>query len=240
MHQLHVLLLRLPGDRPRRSDRFRRSGAARSAWPDRARSAQRSRARSRASLAQSGIFNCVSCYKCEEVCPASIPIVSQVIEPLKAKAARSFPAWRSHALALRAIVAARGRVDPGALVLRVQGLRAFATCRAFCAFCVRGKIDPLKTLLMCKTAAASAGAAYPRMRDARNEICLLPRLLGAQHLCRAQCRDPSRRAQAGARACCSSNRPPAPARASCAPSTRSASTRSTCESSRSPNARACR
>ena len=30
-----------------------------------------------------------------------------------------------HSLALRAIVAARGRVDPGALVLRVQGLRAF-------------------------------------------------------------------------------------------------------------------
>ncbi len=37
------------------------------------------------SLARTGIFNCVSCYKCEEVCPASIPIVSRVIEPLKAQ-----------------------------------------------------------------------------------------------------------------------------------------------------------
>ncbi len=36
-------------------------------------------------LEHAGIFNCVSCYKCEEACPAKIPIVSQVIEPLKAK-----------------------------------------------------------------------------------------------------------------------------------------------------------
>jgi ferredoxin len=35
------------------------------------------------SLSLTGIFNCVSCYKCEEVCPASIPIVTAVIEPLK-------------------------------------------------------------------------------------------------------------------------------------------------------------
>ena len=46
-------------------------------------------------LAQTDIFSCVSCYKCEEVCPASIPIVTRVIEPLKAHARRrSFPPWR--------------------------------------------------------------------------------------------------------------------------------------------------
>ena len=39
------------------------------------------------SLALTGIFNCISCYKCEEACPAAIPIVSRVIEPLKAKTA---------------------------------------------------------------------------------------------------------------------------------------------------------
>ena len=48
-------------------------------------------------LAQSGIFNCVSCYKCEEVCPAGIPIVTQVIEPLKAKAAALVPGMAHHA-----------------------------------------------------------------------------------------------------------------------------------------------
>ena len=54
------------------------------------------------SLSLTGIFNCVSCYKCEEVCPASIPIVSQVIEPLKAKAAALVPEMAKHSNALRA------------------------------------------------------------------------------------------------------------------------------------------
>jgi succinate dehydrogenase/fumarate reductase iron-sulfur protein len=107
-----------------------------------------------AALAQTGIFNCVSCYKCEEVCPASIPIVSQVIEPLKAKAAALVPAMAHHALALRAIVAARGRVDPGALVLRVQGLGALKRLRRIFRLLARGKISPLRTLLVLKTAAA--------------------------------------------------------------------------------------
>jgi fumarate reductase (CoM/CoB) subunit B len=106
-------------------------------------------------LAQSGIFNCVSCYKCEEVCPAGIPIVTQVIEPLKAKAAGLVPGMAHHALALRAVVAARGRVDPGALVLRVQGLRAFKNLPRILRLLTRGKIAPLKTLLMWKTAAAA-------------------------------------------------------------------------------------
>jgi len=106
-------------------------------------------------LAQTGIFNCVSCYKCEEVCPAGIPIVSQVIEPLKAKAAVLVPAMAHHALALRAIVAARGRVDPGALVLRVQGLGALSRLRRILRLLVRGKISPLRTLLALKTAAAA-------------------------------------------------------------------------------------
>ena len=50
------------------------------------------------SLARTGIFHCVSCYKCEEVCPAGIPIVSRVIEPLKAKAAALVPAMAKHPL----------------------------------------------------------------------------------------------------------------------------------------------
>jgi succinate dehydrogenase/fumarate reductase iron-sulfur protein len=106
------------------------------------------------SLALTGIFNCISCYKCEEVCPAAIPIVSRVIEPLKAKAAELLPETAGHARALRAIVAARGRVDPGALVLRVQGLRALANLSRIVRLLLRGKINPLKTFLGKKTAAA--------------------------------------------------------------------------------------
>ena len=108
------------------------------------------------SLALTGIFNCVSCYKCEEVCPAAIPIVSRIIEPLKAKAAQLVPAMAKHSFALRDIVAARGRVDPGALVLRVQGLRALANMRRIVRLLMRRKINPLKTLFRIRTAAAEA------------------------------------------------------------------------------------
>jgi len=108
------------------------------------------------SLALTGIFNCVSCYKCEEVCPAAIPIVSRIIEPLKAKAALLVPAMAKHSFALRDIVAARGRVDPGALILRVQGLRALANMPRIVRLLLRRKINPLKTLFRIKTAAAEA------------------------------------------------------------------------------------
>ena len=107
------------------------------------------------SLALTDIFNCVSCYKCEEVCPAAIPIVSRIIEPLKAKAAELLPDMAKHSMALRTIVVARGRVDPGALVLRVQGLRALLNLPRIVRLLVRGKINPIKTFLIIKTAAAA-------------------------------------------------------------------------------------
>jgi len=108
------------------------------------------------SLALTDIFNCVSCYKCEEVCPASIPIVSRIIEPLKAKAAELLPHMAGHSFALRSIVAARGRVDPSALILRVQGIRALRNLPRVFRLLLRGKINPLKTFLLVKTAAAGA------------------------------------------------------------------------------------
>ena len=107
-------------------------------------------------LAGTGIFNCVSCYKCEEVCPAGIPIVSRAIEPLKAKAAALVPAMAKHPLVLRAVVAIRGRVDPGALILGVQGLRVLRNWRRVIRLLWRGKINPLRTLLRLRTPAAPA------------------------------------------------------------------------------------
>jgi fumarate reductase (CoM/CoB) subunit B len=107
-------------------------------------------------LAQSGIFHCVSCYKCEEVCPAHIPIVTGVIEPLKVKAVALVPEMASHPRALLQVVAQRGRVDPGALVLRVQGLVALRNVVRLLRLLLRGKIKPLRTLLGISTAAAAA------------------------------------------------------------------------------------
>ena len=133
------------------------------------------------SLALTGIFNCVSCYKCEEVCPAAIPIVSRMIEPLKAKAAQLVPEMAHHARALRRIVAARGRVDPGALVLSVQGLRALTRLPRIVRMFLRGKINPLRTLSAPKPRLPSPHAACSAARP-HDEICILSRLLGAQHL----------------------------------------------------------
>jgi succinate dehydrogenase/fumarate reductase iron-sulfur protein len=110
------------------------------------------------SLALTGIFNCVSCYKCEEVCPAAIPIVTQIIEPLKAKAAELVPGMARHSHALRAVVAARGTVDPSALVLRVRGLDALRDLPRALRLLWRGKINPIKTLLKRNTPASAAAA----------------------------------------------------------------------------------
>jgi fumarate reductase (CoM/CoB) subunit B len=118
----------------------------------------------RRSLALTGIFNCVSCYKCEEVCPAHIPIVTGIIEPLKAKTAELLPRMARHSLALRAVVASRGRVDPTALLLRVQGLRLlWKLPRAF-RLLVRGKIDPIKTFFRRTTPAADAARRILRRK----------------------------------------------------------------------------
>jgi hypothetical protein len=51
-------------------------------------------------------------------------------------------------------VAERGRVDPGALVVRVQGFRALLRLPRILRLLARGKISPLTTLLSFKTAAA--------------------------------------------------------------------------------------
>jgi heterodisulfide reductase subunit C len=109
-------------------------------------------------LATTGIFNCVSCYKCEEVCPAAIPIVSRVIEPLKAKAAQLAPEMARHSRALRTVVATRGRVDPGALMLRVQGLRVLRNLPRLLRMLVRGKINPVRTVLRLGSPAANAAS----------------------------------------------------------------------------------
>jgi fumarate reductase (CoM/CoB) subunit B len=112
----------------------------------------------RRSLELTGIFNCVSCYKCEEVCPAGIPIVSRVIEPLKARAAQLAPEMARHSFALRDVVASRGRVDPGELVLRVQGLRGLRNLRRILRLLARGKINPIRTILRIRTGAAEAAS----------------------------------------------------------------------------------
>jgi succinate dehydrogenase/fumarate reductase iron-sulfur protein len=93
------------------------------------------------------IFSCVSCYRCEEVCPASIPIVSGVIEPLKALAYRTSTHKPRHPHIFSRIIARRGRIDPTELVLKVRGLGSLRSAARALRLLVRGKIDPFRTLL---------------------------------------------------------------------------------------------
>jgi len=94
---------------------------------------------------RASIFSCVSCYKCEEVCPASIPIVSGVIEPLKALAYRQSGRKPRHAQAMLDVVRRRGRVDPSELMLRVRGLAAVVNLRRVFLLLVSRKINPVAT-----------------------------------------------------------------------------------------------
>ena len=105
-----------------------------------------SRERSQELIEQASIFSCVSCYRCEEVCPASIPIVSKIIEPLKAFAYRTAVDKPRHPQVFLGIIRRRGRIDPSELVLRVQGLRAVARVRRVLSLLVKGKVNPWATL----------------------------------------------------------------------------------------------
>lgn len=116
-------------------------------------------------LSISGIFNCVSCYKCEEVCPAKIPIVTSVIEPLKAKAAVLSPQLAHHALMFRKIISARGRIDPTELVFRVQGIALLLGIGRALRLLVRGKINPFKTLFGRWSNASTIAARLLRSKD---------------------------------------------------------------------------
>jgi succinate dehydrogenase/fumarate reductase iron-sulfur protein len=109
-------------------------------------------------LEHAGIFNCVSCYKCEEVCPAKIPIVTGVIEPLKAKTAALVPGAARHALIFRSIIAARGKIDPSELVLRVQGPKVLLQVGRALRLWLRGKISPFRTLFGKNPGAARAAS----------------------------------------------------------------------------------
>jgi len=102
--------------------------------------------RSIALLEQASVFSCVSCYRCEEVCPASIPIVSRVIEPLKAIVYRKSGRKPRHPDVFLNVIRRRGRIDPSELVLRIHGIRVLAQLRRAVLLLAAGKINPLRTL----------------------------------------------------------------------------------------------
>lgn len=105
------------------------------------------------------VFDCVSCYRCEEVCPVEIPIVSEVIERLKAIAYAARPSANKHQAAFLQIVEERGRIDPSALILKTQGLGALRDPVRALKLWLKGKISPLRTF---------RGGTVPRIERIRH------------------------------------------------------------------------
>lgn len=101
--------------------------------------------RGRITVEMADIFNCVSCYKCEEVCPVGIPVVSKVIEPLKARAYQSDESLARHASSFLAIIKKRGRIDPTELVIGTQGVRVLLGLNRAVRLWIQGKINPRRT-----------------------------------------------------------------------------------------------
>jgi len=103
----------------------------------------------RAKLADevAGVFKCVSCYECERVCPAEIPIVSEAIEPLKRKAyRRGYGAGAEHARAFLEVVKTYGRVSTPRLVLRTKGW-SLGELKTGVRLAMHGKLNLVDTFL---------------------------------------------------------------------------------------------
>lgn len=99
-------------------------------------------------LKEAHVHHCVSCYQCEAVCPAHIPIVSAAIEPLKRMAYASDPQASPHARTFMQIVSRRGRIEPMLLVLGTRGWRAVLQRPArTLRLLLRGKVRPMAALL---------------------------------------------------------------------------------------------
>ncbi len=115
-----------------------------------------------------GIFQCISCYKCQEVCPTEVKVVDGIIEPLKRRAVTSAPEKAAHARAFLEIVAERGHIDPARLVLKTRGLAALARPGQALRLLFRGKVDPKKSFFPKRhKGAAEVRKLFERTRDKR-------------------------------------------------------------------------
>lgn len=78
-----------------------------------------------AAIVNSGIFHCVSCLNCTEVCPQDVDVFRDAIEPMK-RVAVSRKAYRGHRAfsAFKEGIEESGDVNPLTLVRKIHGIRA--------------------------------------------------------------------------------------------------------------------
>ena len=87
------------------------------------------------------VFECVSCYECERVCPAEIPIVGDAIEPLKRMVyRRGAGGGARHARAFLEVVKSRGRADAARLAAQSSRM-SLGRLRTGARLAGKGKVD---------------------------------------------------------------------------------------------------
>lgn len=93
-----------------------------------------------AMLEQASIDHCMSCYRCEQVCPVGIPIVSHAIMPLRRIAAKGPAGTARFPLDFADNLRAHVDIHSGSLFLKAKGwVRALASLPMLLGMLVRGK-----------------------------------------------------------------------------------------------------
>jgi len=91
-------------------------------------------------LESASIDNCMSCYRCEEVCPVGIPIVTGAILPLRGLAANGPQGLARFALDFAANVRQHGDIHSGSLFVKTRGfLGTVASLPMLVRMLLRGK-----------------------------------------------------------------------------------------------------
>jgi len=75
-------------------------------------------------IENSGAEHCMSCYRCEQVCPVSIPIVTEAIEPLRGMAARGPAGTASFPIAFARNIRKNAWIHSGSLFVSTRSLVA--------------------------------------------------------------------------------------------------------------------
>jgi succinate dehydrogenase/fumarate reductase iron-sulfur protein len=91
-------------------------------------------------LEKASIDSCMSCYRCEQVCPVGIPIVSHAIMPLRGLAARGPQGLARYPLDFAQNVRAHADVHSASLFVKAKGLlRSLRSLPMVLRMFVRGK-----------------------------------------------------------------------------------------------------
>lgn len=93
------------------------------------------------------VFKCVSCYECERVCPAEIPIIREAIEPLKRLACSVGTApGAKRAVVFLDVVKERGYANPSLVALKTKGI-SLNVLRLALRLLRRGKLNLMDTFV---------------------------------------------------------------------------------------------